>query len=465
MKNFTTKYALTALFLIGAALGTQAQELPKVFGRTVKSVNPVNGKIRCASAEYEQYLQENDPKRATRDEFEAWLAPLVEKEREKRLANKSTTSVKAVVSIPVVVHVIHNGDAVGSNENIADAQVLSQITVLNQDFRRMVNTPGYNTNAVGADIEIEFCMAQTDPSGNATTGIHRVNLNRASWADETVIDSSVKPSTSWDPTRYFNIWVVNFGSNSDLLGYAQFPSTSGLGGLSSNEGAANTDGVVIGYQYFGSYDIYPNGTYDSQQTYMYGRTATHEIGHCFGLLHVCGDDFTCTVNTSDSVKDYCPDTPATNDYNYGCTPTDSCPTRTGSDMIENYMDYTDDQCMNIFTLNQKDRINAVMNNSIRRVSLKTSTTCQAPSASRASDLLNSINLYPNPASSVLNIAVQGSELPDAVTVYNSLGQTMYSGKVSSAANLSVNVASYAAGTYFVRIDKGDQTQTFKFVKN
>lgn len=465
MTKITTKsICLTLLFAVGT-LAVQAQELPKVFGRTVKSVNPVNGKIRCATAEYEEYLELNNPNRMSREAFEQWLAPKVEEAKAQRLAARGTNATAAVRIIPVVVHVIHNGDALGSNENIADAQVLSQITVLNQDYRKMANTPGWNTNPVGVDMEIEFRMAKVDPNGNPTTGIDRVQKSRASWADETAIDTNLKPSTSWDPTRYFNIWVVNFGNSSDLLGYAQFPSTSGIGGLNANEGAANTDGVVIGYKYFGSYDIYPRGTYDPDNIYKYGRTATHEIGHCLGLLHICGDDFTCTLGTNDARKDYCPDTPATNDYNYGCTATDSCPNRTGADMIENYMDYTDDQCMNIFTQNQKDRVNAVLTSSIRRASLLTSTVWQETNSVAGVNTLNNLSLYPNPANSVVNISVQNNDLPDSYTVYNNLGQTVAQSKISSSANLAVNTSAYSNGVYFIKVDKGGQSKTLTFVKN
>src|SRR5699024_6821836 len=126
----------------------------------------------------------------------------------------------------------------------------SQITVLNQDFRKMIGTPGENSNPVGADIEVEFVLALQDTNGNPTDGIDRVNFCQSSWSDEE-IDATLKPSTIWDPTQYLNMWTVQF-SNSTLLGYAQPPNASGLPGLSSNEGDANTDGVVSGYNYFGS---------------------------------------------------------------------------------------------------------------------------------------------------------------------------------------------------------------------
>lgn len=367
MKITTLRLLLVAVL---ASLPTFAQKSPVIFGKTVTSKS-ADGHIRCASTEYELALQQKNAKRATTEEFENWLSDKMELTKaQKTQFGNVTNGTNVVVYIPVVVHVIHNGDAKGSNENIADEQVLSQITVLNQDYRRMAGTPGYNTNSVGADMEIQFVMAQRTPSGDETNGIDRVNLNKASWS-ESEIEGTLKPQTIWDPTQYMNIWVCNFGGDlADVLGYAQFPSSSGLGGLDTNGGAANTDGVIIGYKYFGSSTIFPGGTYESG--YDKGRTTTHEVGHFFGLRHIWGDTSSCVVNATDSNKDYCPDTPAASDANYECVTNNSCTASPGNDMIENYMDYTPDSCMNIFTLNQKARTQTVLLNSLRRSTLTTS---------------------------------------------------------------------------------------------
>ncbi len=376
-----------ALVTVGAWAQTPKAK-NKLFGADINPTNipTASGKIRCASTEYETFLQQKHSTRANEEAFENWMSAKI-RERKALASNRSTQSTTVVYTIPVVVHVIHNGDAYGSGENITDEQVLSQIEVLNQDFRRMLNTPGYNTNAVGADTEIEFCLAQTDPDGNETTGINRVNLGTASWG-ETAIENTLKPQTQWDPNLYFNIWVCRFGGDlTDVLGYAQFPDNSTLGGIDTIGGDAETDGVVIGYQYFGSQAIYPDGTYDSQ--FFNGRTSTHEIGHCFGLRHIWGDSFSCTVNATDSLKDYCLDTPAASSATSGCPSNkNSCPNSPGNDMIENYMDYTDDGCMNIFTQDQKERMLVVLENSPRRSSLRTSTVCQAPQGFEIDGSLN-----------------------------------------------------------------------------
>ncbi|KQT15327.1 hypothetical protein ASG31_15480 [Chryseobacterium sp. Leaf404] len=315
------------------------------------------GVERCSSTEYEEFLQKHFPGRMTPAQFEAWITPLIEKERN----NKSQSG--NIVTIPVVVHVIHAGQAYGAAPNIVDEQVQSQITVMNQDFRRIAGTPGFNSNPVGADTQIQFALAKVDPNGNPTNGINRVNLCQTSWS-QAQINAFVKPETIWDPTQYMNMWSVQF-SSSGLLGYAQFPSNSNLAGLNASGGEAYTDGVVANYSTFGSTDFNTNGTFLLNAPYDKGRTMTHEVGHFLGLRHIWGDA-TCG-------DDFCADTPTAHTSNYTCNPSiPSCTVPTVFEMVQNYMDYTNDTCMNIYTVNQKDRISAVMNNSPRRLELKTS---------------------------------------------------------------------------------------------
>ena len=323
-----------------------------------------NGIVKCTSVEHNHDLQQKGLAPSDID-FESWLAAKIEEFKSRRLANPNYRA--SVISIPVVVHVIHNGDAYGTGENIRDEQVLSQIQVMNEDFRRMAGSPGFGP---GVDVEIEFCLAQTDPSGNFTTGIDRVNLNLASF-DRTAVEGNLKPNTIWDPTQYLNMWTCRFsGDLNGVLGYAQFPSNSGLTGLAANGGAATTDGVIMAYNAFGSSAIYPAGSY--LVPYDRGRTTTHEVGHWLGLRHIWGDGG-CTVD------DFCADTPVAGAANFGCpTGTDSCPTSPGLDQIQNYMDYTDDTCMDRFTQNQKERILTIMSVATRRATLASSTKCLPP---------------------------------------------------------------------------------------
>lgn len=358
MKKITLFTLISVLSFSINYAQNEKQKHTHLHGIKTENINPANGIVRCATSEYEELLREQDPKRFTKEEFDAFLAPFIEQYKNTP-ANASQSG--GIIYIPVVVHVIHNGDAYGTNENITDEQVQSQITVMTQDYRRMAGTPGFNSSTVGADVQIEFVLAKVDPNGNPTNGINRVNLcrdnyNAGSFAQiQTLIDSEVKPQTIWDPTQYMNMWSVNW-DGSGLLGYAQFPSTGTT--------TANTDGVVAGHSYFGSRTLYAAGNY-GDTTYDKGRTMTHEVGHFLGLYHTFQGG--CS-GAGDSVSD----TPAVATANYGCpTGTDSCPA-TGVDMIENYMDYTDDSCMNIFTVGQKAVITSVMNTMPRRSTLKTS---------------------------------------------------------------------------------------------
>lgn len=357
------------------AVGINAQSFDKVIkkevpGKKAEEHAKYHGYERCSSDEYEEMLHAKFPRRLSKEQFESWLAPLVQQAKTNKSQNGN------VITIPVVVHVIHSGQNLGSYPNITDAQVVSQINVLNDDYRKALGTAGYNNNPIGADVEIQFAMAKVTPEGNPTNGINRVNLCRSGWT-MAAIDEYVKPETIWDTSKYLNMWTVAFeGADEATLGYAQFPSNSGLNGLDVNGGLATTDGVVAAAGTFGS-RVYDDGTFLLYQYYDRGRTMTHEVGHWLGLRHIWGDTQSCVLDATDSNNDFCLDTPAAAGPNSNCpappnNPIDSCPSSPGFDMVENYMDYTVDLCMNTFTLDQKARIRTVMDNSPRRVQLKTS---------------------------------------------------------------------------------------------
>lgn len=337
------------------------------------------GRVRCHSTEYETYLQNKFPNRASNEEFEAWLAPKVAEVRASRMAGKN---IQQIYNIPVVIHIIHNGDAIGTGENITSAQAISQINVLNEDYRRMAGTNGgANTTGLAVDCEINFCLAQTDPSGNPTTGVVRHNItpysnnvaDGAGGADwETMADvEAMKAATQWNPDEYLNFWIIRpggqplqFGGLNGLLGYAQFPNSSGLAGLNANNGAANTDGLVCAFDAMGTI-AEDDGTFILNGSYNLGRTMTHEAGHWLGLRHLWGDG-DCTVD------DFCADTPNCDGDYYNCASISQCGNQR---QYQNYMDYTYDTCMDTFTQDQKDRMVAVMTNSPRRGVLNSSIKC------------------------------------------------------------------------------------------
>jgi PKD repeat protein len=228
---------------------------------------------------------------------------------------------------------------------------------------------GFNTDPRGADIEIEFCLSRLNPQGQpmAEPGVDRINGGRASWSRND-IENVLKPSSIWDPDKYYNIWVLDFASSdASLVGYAQFPSLSTLAGIPDNS-PRNTDGVVVRYQSFGNA---LKGTFPILQApYNNGRTLTHETGHWLGLRHIWGD--------ANCGNDFVDDTPPQASESRGCQiGRTSCG---AINMVQNYMDYSDDACMNIFTTGQKLRMRTVMDVSPRRNTLSQSNLCglQAP---------------------------------------------------------------------------------------
>lgn len=260
------------------------------------------------------------------------------------LAQGGAQSRGGIRKIPVVVHVIQNSPSIV----VSDARVQSQIDVLNEDFRMMnadANQVPSEFSGVAADCEIEFCLATIDPNGCPTTGINRI-VSPANANHLSSNSSSLKSLIQWDPYRYLNIWVPERIID-DVLGYATFP-------IFLNFNSAN-DGVVINGEHFGRGNGIPFSTYDL------GRTGTHEVGHWLGLFHTFQDGCSgMTQSSCESQGDMICDTPPTSGSNFGCPGTqntcnESYPSDL-NDMTMNYMDYTDDRCMYMYTQGQKDRM-------------------------------------------------------------------------------------------------------------
>jgi|GEM_PF-3862834 len=265
------KYYIISMFFCMMVWTAKAQVQTLQFGQDILGDKPhyhvnANGDTlkRCGSHAYLQNMQKRG-KAPTDEQFERWVKKRIEEQKILSL-NKNFVDNDQVILIPVVVHVIHNGEAVGVGRNISDAQVNSQITVLNQDFRKTVGTRGHNTHPAGVDCKIEFVLAKRTPAGAASNGINRVNINTAGFTapphTTAYVDATIKPATIWDAARYMNMWSVDVSGG--VLGYAQFPTYSGLlglgaavGGADCSLGVANTDGVVMGHLWFGSKDYVP----------------------------------------------------------------------------------------------------------------------------------------------------------------------------------------------------------------
>jgi peptidoglycan hydrolase-like protein with peptidoglycan-binding domain len=286
---------------------------------------------RCAASEVHRVLLNTDPEYArNRSEIEDFT--------DVETARGFAAAVPKVRTINTVVHVVYKTP----QQNISDAQIKSQIRILNEDYAKK-NADASKVPAVfqplHADTQVQFRLATKDIFGAKTSGITRTKTNKSSFSyNDAVKASSSGGADPWPAHRYLNIWVCNLGGG--LLGYAQFPG-----------GPWQTDGVVILHSAFGD-----TGT--AADPFDLGRTATHEVGHWLNLFHIWGDD-----GTGCKGSDHCADTPNQASENYGkpTFPHISCKNGPNGDMFMDYMDYVDDDSMMMFTAGQALRMNATLN--------------------------------------------------------------------------------------------------------
>jgi hypothetical protein len=319
MKQLTSVYAFLLLF----AYSCQKANAPVDIVETSKTSQIVER--NCAADDlFQQQLKDDPSFRARVKEIEAFTQKMIQSGE----LQKGSGSTAAFITIPVVMHVVYNTP----EENISDAQIQSQIEVLNEDFNLQnadTRKVPSHFESVKANVGIKFVLAQ----------VIRKYTSKSSFGTNNAVKKSVLGgSDAVDPSRNLNFWSCNLGQN--LLGYAQFPG-----------GNPNTDGVVVLYSAVGSRAKFSRGTYVNN--YDLGRTATHEVGHWMNLRHIWGDA-TCG---NDNVGD----TPLHNTYNVGCPKADERSTCVGTplEMWMNYMDYTYDACMYMFSNGQKDRMLAV----------------------------------------------------------------------------------------------------------
>ncbi len=305
------KYILASILFL-ASLSVLAQEQDRV--------------QRCGTDEMMARMMAEDPE--LENAFHEYLQS-IDSLSKQEYGKKSTV---AVFKIPVVFHVVYNTEF----DNISKAQILDGLRVLNEDFRRLNADTNLTRNQFkpdAADVEIEFVLATKDPNGNCTTGITRRQDFRSVNATNGI------KSPQWDPSKYLNIWVVNSISQSisnNVLGYAQFPN-----------GPSSSDGVVIRHDALGAIGTSANAG-------RVGRTLPHELGHSFGLPHPFGSSpYSC------SKDDGIGDTPPVNGPSYGCDLNRA--TCGNTNQIENFMDYADDECVNMFTNGQRNVMRNVAN--------------------------------------------------------------------------------------------------------
>lgn len=344
------------------------------------------------------------------------------------------------IFIPVVVHVVYRT----SMQQISREQVESQIRILNEDYLKMSNTNGDNTHPVGANCKIAFVLAKRDPNNNPTDGITYTATNQTSFGfNDAVKFTNSGGINAWPRDSYLNIWVCNLGSG--LLGYASFPGEP-----------ANVDGVVCDYAAFGDM-----GT--ASAPFDLGRTLTHEIGHWLGLLHTWGDDDTDSDPCLGS--DYIDDTPNQELPTFGCPAPNvivSCDNGPdGGDMYQNYMDYSDDACMNIFTIDQAAVMTDVLN-TIREPIKQSQALDPLPLGVNEQKLL-SLRMYPNPSTgSVIFDGVLSGE--NTVLVSDIIGNAIMKVKLKDSVNTFYLDEALPNGTYFLEIrNQNNSSKTFRLV--
>lgn len=340
---------------------------------------------------HDQYLDKKPLYEQVYHQNEMAVREWIKKNRESIHSQKGN----AVVTIPVVFHVVYKN----ATQNIADTHIFDQVDILNECFRLQNSNfpqtrPIFDT--IAADVEIEFCLASVDPNGNPTNGITKTSAPASALFDPIFGMDNVKSSATggkdpWPNDQYLNVWVcdMSFLGLTVVLGYATFPGGDPL-----------KDGVVIQYQFIG-YQV-------NQTTSDKGRTTVHEVGHWLGLRHIWGDG-QLSAPLCDST-DYVDDTPnADTASQQTCVIKNSCSNESAywigagidpPDMIENYMDYSDDDCMTMFSQGQKTRMLGFLNTV--RSGLLTSPGC-TPTGLAPTGTQQSVSLFPNPLSDRLTI--------------------------------------------------------------
>lgn len=403
----------------------------------------------CGSEAYKTRLIQNNP--AVAQSIQAAELQIQKTLQQNKLVARRDTSANELINIPVVVHVLYNN----ADQNISDAQIQSQLTALNNDFSNQnndkVNRPAVFNN-VAADARIRFCLAQVSPDGRPVSGIVRKQTSMSVFsADDAVKNKMRGGDDAWDSKKYLNIWVCNLGGRT--LGYASLPG-----------GPAELDGVVIGFDVFGTVG-------NLRPLFNKGRTLTHEVGHWLGVKHIWGD----TECGDDEVDD----TPRQRTYNFGCPSFPSisaCSETADGDMFMNFMDFSNDACMNMFTIEQKKRMRALFATGNLRNSFLASFACDSNLVQAGPVAVDTVpapvavkqdvfKIYPNPVSSFVTLEYKpaASLITKSFSVYNITGVKVLSGELTKQKTL-LNLSHLTQGIYIVRIGEGNETVTIKICK-
>jgi hypothetical protein len=384
---------------------------------------------KCSSTAYLQEQLAKNPVLASNMEAIEKFTREMSSEQQKTQLNIGGS----VIKIPVVVHVVYHTE----EEKLSPARIQSQIDALNKFFRRRnadtVNAPLY-FRTLGADCEIEFQLAKSDPKRKSTSGIIYKYSPITKWkADDQVKFSATMGDDAWDAASYLNIWVCNLDR---FAGYATLPG-----------GDVTKDGVVIAYATFGA-----SGT---TAGYNLGKTAVHEVGHWLNLRHIWGDQYCGDDGVSD--------TPKQASYTVGCPSTVrvTCGNGPYGDMYMNYMDYTNDDCINMFTQGQKQRMRSLFAAGGVRHGLVSSKGLDAPlivesALPEEEPTWLQPKVYPIPAASQLTIDLvyDARWMGKTISITNLQGQTVMNLQITSKKQV-IDISKLKAGIYFLAAKKDD----------
>ncbi|MDH3652250.1 MAG: M43 family zinc metalloprotease [Saprospiraceae bacterium] len=338
----------------------------------------------------------------------------------------------SLLTIPIVFHNLFRL----SDQRIGEEQTLAQLDILNADFQRSnkdtIKTPTAFLK-VAANCKINFCLTNVDSEGKSFSGI---NFKQTQQAEIGLSDDYYRNNqggqSPWDPTRYLNIWVCEITEGGSIAGFAN--STSSTSQLN--------EGVVIDYRFFGI-----DGT--AVPPFDGGRTLTHEIGHWLGLNHIWGDAVDCTAD------DGLEDTPVQLISYEGCPifPQVSCGSE---DMFMNFMDLTDDACMNLFTQDQKSMMRQTLME--KKPLLLEAKFCELSVGTFDFESTLKLDLFPNPARE--RIYWEDGHNFTSVEIINMRGQLM----VSSSEQHFVEIGQLSSGLYFLIAFSTDGKRVGAFLK-
>jgi hypothetical protein len=362
-------------------------------------------------------------------------------------------------TIPIVFHVVYNPDSAA--QNLDDSILLSQIQVLNEDYSRH-NADTSNTipvfDSVAADTHIQFVLHSTQRV--ATT--NSFTLGFGGLPDSTIKFTAAGGDDAVDPEHFLNIWIVNIEASffGQLLGYSYPPDSLANWPLGSAATQKPYDGVVLDYHTVGANNPNPLN-FNGMNLVIKGRTATHEIGHYLGLRHIWGDGTNFIQPTNDCMQsDGIDDTPFANaESSFDCTPTRNTCTSIDAyygidvpDMVQNYMDYSAETCMNLFTKGQATLMQGTLEH--QRSTLPTRSY---PTAVSQVDATAALVIYPNPTSGMVYIPYTENVNPySSVQVYNMLGESLTVNQSAGSGSVRLDMSSVPAGVYTLDILKGDE---------